>query len=97
MVDFRKLLDPAWRAESEARRAKEDAERVERDRRIREAIELCEANGPSLSEKEVQFVRSLDRSIRVSFHEPSEKQLQWLFDIAARFEGQLHAPRPRPE
>lgn len=85
MLDFEKLNDPAQRELAEATRKKEEAEQREAEKRISDAMTLCERNEDALTAIESEFIRSLRRSITRYFKPPSAKQRDWLFDIAARF------------
>lgn len=87
MLDFGKLSDPAYRAAAEADRKAEEEKQAAAEKRVQDAMLLCERNEDSLTAVESEFIRSLRRSIRLYFKPPSAKQEAWLFDIAARFQS----------
>lgn len=92
MVDFAKLNDPVFRAEQAKIREQREAEQAAQDKKRNDAIELCRTNEGKLSQRELEFLRSVENSIFVYSRSPSEKQLKWLMDIAARFDGSI-APK----
>lgn len=84
MVDFAKLNDPAHRALAAAIRKKEEAELEALEKKVNDAMLLCQKNDDALTSVESEFIRSLRRSMNLYFKPPSVKQQNWLFDIAAR-------------
>ena len=85
-IDFKKLSDPAYRAEAKARREAEEAQREAEDKRIREAVDLCMRNADSLPDADRRFVYSVHCQLN-SFSILSDKQLKWLHDVADRIQA----------
>jgi len=84
MIDFKKLSDPTYLDEQRAAREAEEKAREALDAVQREQIQRCLDNYDSLPQKEREFVLSC--RIRTGRWLPlTEKQSQWLSDIAARF------------
>jgi hypothetical protein len=89
-LDFKKLLDPAHKAEVRARiKAAEDLQQ-QQDDKVTAAIDIFSGldSFSRLAPNEQSFIRSCERSVRqmMPLSEPQEK---WLFDLASR-----HAPPP---
>lgn len=85
MVDFKKMLDPAWQKEYAEIRAREDAAAEEKEVRIKSAIDLFSGGDAfsRLTEKEQGFINSCEKSLR--YCKPlTEKQEIWLCDLATR-------------
>lgn len=89
MIDFKKLNDPAWRAERAAERAAEEAAADAREKENRAHLDRCFDHYEALSERERSFVTSCRLRLN-QYLTLSEKQEIWLKDISER----LDAPAP---
>lgn len=108
MVDFKKLMDPALQEKARQERAEQAQAQEEKSKRISEQMRLADQAYDGLSQRDQEFVRSM-RRLRSRWLEPSEKQLKWLADIAARYQAPVapvngeprateanRVPAPRP-
>ena len=86
MVDFNKLMDPEFQEQVRQERAAEAAAQEAHSKRIDEQMRLVDRAYDSLAPREQEFVRSM-RRLRSRRGTPSEKQLKWLGDIAARHQA----------
>ena len=90
MVDFTKLNDPVWRAQQAELRKQEEEAQAAREKKVSDAMTLCQRNEDALTSVESGFIRSLHSQIVMFFRQPTDKQEKWLFDIAARFAPTVH-------
>lgn len=82
-IDFSLLNDPAWQAKVHREQEARQEEQAARDKRLREAVNVCLSSEEELSEKERSLVRSCNLRIN-SFLIVTEPQEKWLCDIAER-------------
>ena len=80
MVDFKKLNDPAYRAEAKARQQATEERQETLKKAIDSALELCETKNWALSPREQEFIRSAKRAHN-SFRPLTPPQVKWLGDI----------------
>lgn len=97
MIDFKKLMDPAERARLRAEQDAHQAALEEKDRRLREAIDVATRSDDTmpLTDTERRFVASCRARLN-SLSVLSDKQESWLFDIARRCTMPPPADERRP-
>lgn len=84
MVDFAKMRDPAWQAEFRNKEAARQAEQEQKDKALRELVNLGLAHVETLPADERSLVRSCHQKLNTTGL-LSDKQEAWLRDIARRF------------
>lgn len=88
MVDFAKLNDPEFRARAKQEREATEALQAKRDRLIDSAILRCMQAVRNLTEREAEFVRSVQARQR-GFGMVTPAQVRWLADIEHKIDGRL--------
>lgn len=89
MVDFKKLNDPVWIAETRAAREAEEREAEIGRGLVRNALDRCERAADWIGPKERAFVESCRRQFESNFNFLSQKQLKRLGDIEHWVDGRL--------
>lgn len=92
MFNFTKLNDPEFKAKMKEKREAEQKASDELDKKINDALMVCEQSIETLEDKE----RSLVRSVRSRFNSigiVSDAQLKWLYDIEKKLTEKLDEQR----
>lgn len=90
MLDFKKLSDPVFKGEFQARQEARQALQDVKDKALMSALNVCDEHVDDLNASERSFVRSCRQRMGMA---PilSPKQETWLLDIAKKFKPQSMA------